>query len=110
MKDSVIEDLKRRIYDLDKQMTNLQYVLRKRDKELNKKIDRIAAAIKTNWTTDLTHIDIAKTGNGISVFSWNCMFLVACYTMLCPPVGRLVRHVLLLFFAVFGLTAPVQMI
>ena len=48
MKDSVIEDLKRRIYDLDKQMTNLQYVLRKRDKELNKKIDRIAAAIKTN--------------------------------------------------------------
>ena len=56
MKDSVIEDLKRRIYKIEaqiestiyklhRQMTALQVEFQQRDEELNQKIDRIAAVI-----------------------------------------------------------------
>merc|ERR1712142_455569 len=48
MKDSVIEYLKHRINKLDRQMTALQVEFQQRDEELNQKIDRIAAAFKTN--------------------------------------------------------------
>ena len=55
MKDSVIEALKRQMEALKRQMeaqsqqiVALQTKYRLRDEELNKKIDRIAAAIKTN--------------------------------------------------------------